>query len=533
MAPWIGCFVSGVLLAAAFPPLEWNYLAWIGLVPMIIGVRFLTPGKAFFTGLLGGTVFWSCSLFWLTHVTIGGWLVMAFYCALYMAPFAMMVSWWLSRYSAGRMIPNMMLMLLCVIVWCGFEFMRSIFITGFAWNTLGTCLYSNLPVIQIARWGGVYAVSALIVWVNAGVALTILRYLDTSTKRVAARWHPEFVLSMLAWALSFAVGARILMNENAGDRTLKVALVQPNIAQEDKWLTGEYTLDDFDRFCQKIYKRLRTLTAPIMQQKEVDLVVWPETALPDDVLSSVGSYNLVFSLTNKGVPLLLGSMDTEWLDDNRRRYYNSSFLFGTNGTVIQEYDKQHLVMFGEYIPLHETFPFIAGLTPIQESFSEGTNSTLFQVPTSDVKFSALICFEDTLAYLARKAVRKGARLLVNQTNDAWFDPSSGSKQHMMHGVFRSIENAVPTIRSANTGISCVIDRFGRVVDAVSANGQVTMMAGTLIADVAIPPAAMPLTFYCIQGDTMWSVMAILAGGIVLFIVWEMRRRHRFESAHLD
>jgi len=159
-----------------------------------------------------------------------------------------------------------------------------------------------------------------------------------------------------------------------------------------------------------------------------------------------------------------------------------------------------LVCFGEYVPLADVLPFLRRLTPIQESFTPGTVQTVFRLDTSPRAFSVLICFEDTVAALARAAVRAGARLLVNQTNDAWFDPSWESRQHMLQCVLRCVENRVPAVRSSNTGITCFIDRTGRVTASLPPTAGPASEPECLAGTVQLPGPEMPLTFYTRYGD---------------------------------
>jgi apolipoprotein N-acyltransferase len=506
--PWLMFAASGGMLAASFPPLDWTWLAWVALVPGIwAATRLATMRRVVVGGLLCGAVFWWCSIFWLTRVTVAGWFGLSLYCGLYFIPFFAGINWWHRRFGFARSRYNVLLMLLGVVLWTGFEYSRSRLFTGFGWNTLGTCLYKEIPVLQAARLGGVFLLSGLIIWMNLGIAVSLLRY-AACRGRPVLRWHPEFMLAILAWALAFAFGTRLLLRESAGEESVRIALIQPNIPQDQKWFYGEVTPEAYYAYCSNIYTRLYSLTREVMLQPDVDLAVWPETAVPDDILTSEASYNLVYALVTNGVPLLMGSMDTEYLDNGGYRFFNSSFLFATNGIAVTRYDKQHLVMFGEYVPLADEIPFVSAMTPIQESFSAGTEATLFYVGDSGVAFAVLICFEDTVGPLARKAVRRGARLLINQTNDAWFDPLSGSKQHLTHSVLRAVENGVPVARAANTGVSAVIDRFGRVRDAVRAENRTTMVAGTVIADVPVPTQDMSLTPYTRGNDRIWQAFAI-------------------------
>ncbi|HMP76555.1 MAG TPA: apolipoprotein N-acyltransferase [Kiritimatiellia bacterium] len=502
--------LSGALLSAGFAPLEASEAAWVALVPLLVACRFAdSPRAAFRLGFLSGSVFWLTSIWWLSRVTYGGWLTLAFYCALYLGAFAVLAHLWLRRYEHERLGLNLGFMLFAACGWAGLEWMRSTFATGFAWNALGVTQYRNVALLQGAAWGGVYAVSALVVFVNAGVAVTVMRYI-----RRGGHWgrrpHFELMLAFLVLALAFFAGARRVRGLADGQVDLRVALVQPAIPQDDKWDTNTVDL---------IYSRLRQLTDGALRSGPLDLIIWPETALPDDVRYSQTSYDLVYELASRGVPLLVGSMDSEWPEDGRPVFHNSSFLFDPEGRPVEVYAKQHLVVFGEYVPLGDVLPFLNAMTPIQESFTAGTTATVFRLANPSVSFSVLICFEDTVARLARKAVRGGARLLVNQTNDAWFDPSSASRQHMAQCVLRVVETGVPAVRVANTGVSCVINRRGVVTARLEDEQGGTIFPGFKTAAVRPAPDDLPLTFYTRNGD----LLPILAGVLALLAAGAVRR----------
>jgi len=202
-------------------------------------------------------------------------------------------------------------------------------------------------------------------------------------------------------------------------------------------------------------------------------------------------------------------MDTKWTEAGPV-YYNSSFLFDREGGIVGAYNKQHLVVFGEYIPLQPYASFVKALTPIEESFSPGRVSTVFDLSPPGITFSVLICFEDTVARLARESVRNGARLLINQTNDAWFDPSSASRQQMIQCIFRCVENNVPAARATNTGVSSVIDRFGRVRGVLAGPDGQVRIAGYQTFELDVPQALARLTFYTRHGDVFAASCAVIA-----------------------
>ena len=494
--------LSGGLWYAAFPPLEWAGTAWIALIPLLWVCLHVTPREGFRLGWATGAIFWWSTIFWLTEVSWTGWFLLALYCATYTGLFGCLAVNLLNparRSHAGYRLAGLLVL---PLAWAGLEFMRSVFLTGFAWNPLGGSQYQQLFLIQISALTGVYGVSALIVLINLAIVLTIERYTNPQT-RGPRPWHPEMMVGTLVLALTAGYGLRVMRSGPADTaHSIRLAAIQPNIPQYEKWSP---------EFVDHIYARLEALTTMAIESGQPDLVIWPETAVPDYVRDSRRSYELVRNVTRRGAPLLVGSMDIEWQDDASPRYYNSSILFDREGRVLEAYDKIHLVMFGEYVPLQRFLPFLRTMTPIEASFDAGREHTIFSVPEKDYPFAALICFEDTVARLARCAVRKGARLLVNQTNVAWFRESPAARQHMTHSVFRAVENRVPVVRAANTGVSGGIDHHGRIHNMIIDTKGKPFVHGFSIIPVQPPPPGDLPTLYTRWGDWFgWTGLMVAA-----------------------
>jgi len=505
--PILAAVASGLLLFAAFPPVGAEQTAWVALVPLFIACAFANPRRAAGLGVLSGTVFFVSSLYWLWHVSVIGWLVLALYCALYFIPPAVLIASRRCKWKSRNRAKNLVWIFMTAAVWVASEYVRTRLFTGFSWNLLGVSQWKNLPLIQSAAWGGVYLSSALVVMFNAALAATVLQYLHGLRKTY--RLHVEILAALFLAALVYSVGLHVILMAPACAASLRIALIQPNIPEVGNWSLAD---PDFT------YGQLGSLTETAHAAPALDLVIWPETALPDCVRFSARSDRFVRSLTVNRVPLLVGSMDVEWDDESNPRYFNSTMLFDTRGDLLTCYHKQHLVLFGEYIPFDEKIPFINALTPISASFSAGRDSTLFRLPNDERPFSVLICFEDTMPYLARRAVRAGATWLVNQTNDSWFDPDSGSLQHLANGVFRAVENRVPMVRCANTGMTCAVDPYGRVDRTLPPR-----IAGFQIVTPA-PWTDGPLTFYTRFGDLFAQTCLVLSAGACIFLMVRSRKK---------
>jgi apolipoprotein N-acyltransferase len=385
---------------------------------------------------------------------------------------------------------------------------------GFPWNPLGVGLTPWLPAVQLAEFGGVWLVSGLAVFVSGLLAWAVAerrgwRGLTAGALAVAA------VLGWGAWRAASLDDADRVARAGSG-RVIRVALVQTAIPQDEKWVQSKIEM---------IYSRLTELTRQAQADPDVELIIWPETALPDDVRNSVPSYALVWGLVTNGPPILAGSLDAAEGDDGRPLYYNSAFLFDEQGRIAGEYAKRHLVILGEFVPFERWIPSgWARALGLPLSITPGQTGAVFRVGRGRVPLAPLICFEDILPDLARADVRAGARMLVNVTNDAWFDEVMAPNQHLRNAVLRAVENRVPLVRAANTGISCVVAPSGRVGPRLTDEAGRTWRAGVLWADVAPPPDGMPLTFYSRYGD-MYGIACAAATALWLARTgWNRRKR---------
>jgi len=496
--PIAAALLSGILLVLSFPPFHIGFLGWVALIPLIIACSGASRGRAAFYGWFAGAVFFIGSLYWLRNVTIVGYLALACYCALYFVPFSIFVTLRSSGWRSMAWVKNLGWMAALATVWAASEYIRSTLFTGFPWNLLAVSQYDQISLIQIAELGGVYLLSALMVFVNAGVAVTLLQYVS-GLRHTGYKLHAELMTALFVLAAASSFGFTVLFAKEPEVDPIKVALIQPNIPEVGNWQLADPDV---------IYNQLDSLTGLAVINPDLDLIVWPETALPDFVRYSHRGADLVRRFVEKA-PILVGSMDAEW-HDGEQRYYNGSLLFDTSGELLATYHKQHLVLFGEYIPFDGKIAWIDALTPVDSSFQSGTETVLFNIPGDSRSFSVLICFEDTLPYLARRAALQGATWLVNQTNDSWFDPDAGSVQHIAHAVFRTVETRLPLVRCTNTGITCSIDSKGRVQQTLAPR-----TVGFHVASVYPADSNQPLTFYTRHGDRF--AQACLLASVALFV----------------
>ncbi len=505
---FIGAVLSGIMLGVSFPSFNISTLIFISLVPLLFVIQAVSLKYVILYSWLSGLIFFSISLSWLYNITntingvlfvsgtILGFVILVSYCALYFIPFGVIALYGIRSWAGSSILKNIQLMFVLSMSWCGLEYFRSILFTGFSWNALGVSQYANPAIIQIADKGGVAAVSALIVWMNVGVFITLYQY-KTRERINSYRPHIEFLLGILPLAFAIMYGMNKLYNPPKYSEEVQIALVQPNISQLNKRNMSH----------DSIRKKLEKLSTIVLQSDNVDLLVWPETALPDYPRFSQSSLDLINNITITKTPLLTGAMDYRNTEKGLY-YYNSSILFLNKSDIEKVYDKQHLVPFGEYVPYPDLF---RSITPLDSDFSAGSSSDVFLVKKVP-PFSVLICFEDTISRLASNSIKKGAKWIINQTNDAWFDPSSQSEQHLAHAVFRCVENGVPMARCCNTGVTCIIDIFGRIKQRINIRSE-----GFLIGTVDIHADNTELTFYTRYGDLFSKIGVLILTLSIVFI----------------
>ncbi len=240
--------------------------------------------------------------------------------------------------------------------------------------------------------------------------------------------------------------------------------------------------------------------------------------MPGPVLTDRESYQFVMDLAASAESdILLGTIDEENGD-----VYNAALLVSEAGEQVQVYRKLHLVPFGEYVPGRHRVPLLARIVgdQVPGDFKAGKDYTVFELTNSDVKIAPLICFEDTIGELTRRFVlpgetNPGANLLVDITNDGWFLHSAGSHQHLANAIFRCVETRRPMIRAANTGVTCLVNEFGRVTQKLQDDTGSTFTEGVLTGDIKVPTEH-ELTFYTRHGE-LFAKLCVVMTAVALVI----------------
>jgi len=509
-APRLALAAAGGLLSAlAFPPWDLGLVAFVGLVPLLLSLQGTTGRQAPWLGYAWGLAFYLATVWWVinTMTTYGkvplalSIVALALMCGVlagYPAAFA-----WLQWAGRERLaLPRAMLPVVAAVLWTALEMLRTYLFSGFPWILLGTSQYRQPSVRLLAALGGVYAISLLLVLVNATVAELIAPWL--APERPPRAWRHRVVplgLSLLALLGTFLY-ARVGWQDPATGPELRVALLQGNIDQSLKW----------DRAYQiatlEIYERLTREAASARPA----LVVWPETAVPFLLRREPELGRRVAGLaTEVHAPLLVGSPDL----DEDGLFYNSAFLIAEDGRIAGRYDKRHLVPFGEYVPLHWLFFFLDKLVVGIGDFGRGRGATVLGL--DGARFGVMICYEVIFPAEVRAFVRGGAQFLVNITNDAWFGRSGAPYQHLAMAAMRAVENGTYLVRAANTGVTAIIAPSGEIVSATDIFTRTTL-TGTI-------RLRQGETLYTRSGDLLgWACVAFLAAYVLALAATRLRAR---------
>ena len=500
--------LSALLLLAAYPLLNVTWLAWVALVPLIHAlVSVARLRRAWWLGYLHGFIFYLGLLHWLTHVTVAGYVLLAAYLACYHAAFAVGVAWLLRR-TDGPLGHPLARLAWIPSWWVILEWIRNHALSGFGWGLLAYTQASHPSLIQPADLAGAYGVSWLIVLVNVTVG-QLLRPQSLTRKVQAALVTGVVMLGVIGYGVWH-------LRAPATGETLRVAVVQGNIPQEEKW----------DRaFQESILQRYEALTREAATTSP-DLIIWPETSFPGIYPVEAWVVDRTRALAQAmHAPMLVGAPTTtpQLLDPS---LWNSALLFGPTGERLARYDKLHLVPFGEFIPFERQFPALRQLI-VTGNFDPGHEATVFSLPQTDselstlnpqVRFSVLICFEDVFPELSRRFTALGARLLIVITNDAWFGRTSAPHQHLQASIFRAVECRVPVVRSANTGVSGFIDAHGRLTHLVADAARNPLFIAGFATGLVTPAHAGATTLYRRWGD--WWVGACAAMTALIWL-WGM------------
>lgn len=463
--------ISGLMLGLSFPPLPFYILIFFALIPYffvlekresLAGINRITYVMAF--------IYNAITLYW-----VGSWqpdtdpfLMIAGVTLLFFNPIIFLIPSTL-YYFAKKSFNRRVALFLFPLFWVAAEFLYSITDFRFPWVTLGHSLAYFKSFIQIAEFIGSFGLGILVIYIN------VFAYLGHYNYRKKKKFLVYEIAALLLFLLPIFYGGIAIDNTEKVEKKVKVGIIQPNLNPWKKWEAGNVSQQ------LELYLEL--------SQKEIDngaeLLIWPETALPvyllaggyEKTVQSIHSFcdtNNVYILT--GMPHANFYFDSTKAPPESKKTksgtnytsYNSILLFQPNSREVPMYGKIKLVPFGEKVPLVEHIPFLGDLIKWNvgiSSWNEGTEHKVFEIDLGKKKINVagVVCIESIYPRFISEFVANDAELIVVVTNDSWYGDSSGPYQHKEMSVLRAVENRRSVVRSANGGISCVIDKYGKTL----------------------------------------------------------------------
>lgn len=506
LTDWVAAIVSSILLILSFPDFDLWPLAWVGLVPLFVVIaRRPAPRRSFLLGWLAGTIFFYGSCHWLTFSMIhyGGisrWIAyllllpVTVLVGLFPGVFALVLARAIRKWGTEALFA-------APFLWSALEWAR-LSITGQLWNALGYSQAYQPILIQLSRWGGVYAVGFALVSINAAIALLVLK------RSARAAGLAALVIASVA-LVTFAVynTLPVVPASNHVPADVVVVAVQPNVPMDLVKSAAEM---------QTLLDRHVSMTEDALKQLPNDdtprLVIWPESpmnfAYGND--SELRELLVSFATRNK-TSVVLNSQEPAPNDG----IYNSAIIVNEQGGLIAQYDKIRLMPFGEYVPLPRWMPGASLVGAIVGDFTPGTKYTL--MPVGKIKAGVFICIESAYPSIARSFTQSGADVLINISNDGYLGQTAVMRQHLANTVFRAVENNRPLLRVTNTGITAYITPRGEVRDA-------TEGFQTAVRTWRIARNVNASTFYSRHGDIFVGFCATIS--LLLFAASLNRRKHK-------
>lgn len=445
------CFLSGSVSALAMAP----YNVW-GALLIGFGALYLSLGyaankkQAFALGWLFGFGYFVFGLYWIGNALLveGNpykWAWPLAVCGLpallsFFPAFACVVCKRFLNFKAWYGYTGFTILIAVS------EVLRGHLFTGFPWNLYGYTWGETLPILQFVSLESVYSLTALTIFWAGGLGFIAL-----------ARSHKDSIIIGVSIIASFGAVyifgmMRLIDADTAYHERAVIRVVQPNTPQVEKW--------ERDKMAGH-FKTALKLSRPTGEEANAPtIVIWPETALSPAYLNDPYTRQYITDMLGEypnGAELITGALRYTAED---KTYHNSIVTIDQNGEISDIYDKSHLVPFGEYIPFQRYIPFgpVSQFTGLEAGAGTSEFSTL-----ENLTYNALVCYE---IIFPRKSILKGQNpdFIINVTNDAWYGDSPGPYQHLMISKFRAVENGTPVVRAANTGVSAIIDSYGRILE---------------------------------------------------------------------
>lgn len=493
---------SGLLLVLVFPKFNLHLLSAVALVPLLIAVAAEPRGTwRFLFGVVAGGAFFGGTCYWIYGVmrNYGGLGIAASAAVFALFVLTLSLYWGLFSYLAGYLRKTYWGALAVPFLWVSLEYARSHLLSGFPWLLAGYALADTFGMARLSRWTGVYGLSFLVLmWNVAGVWYIVRR----------SKWAGLHLATVIAIAVLLIATAQ----PESYTENKKAYLVQTNIPEAvafEPWSPAKQA---------PLLSRLQALTVgKVGRQETPSLIVWPETPAPFyfDDSSFVRPYAEEIARQTNSYFLLgiVGYVPSLNDGPDHNKPLNSEALLDSSGSILSQYDKIHLVPFGEYVPLKPWLSFADKLTAEVSDFVPGSRYVVMPLPGG--RMAGFICYEAIFPDLVRRFVKDGAQVLVNTSNDGWYGSSAARYQHLLMARMRAVENARYLLRATNTGITAVIRPDGSIASQLPVD-----QPGVLVGQWAF---LQQQTFYTRHGD-VFAIASCVISAFALIAASRKRQR---------
>ena len=493
------CLSAGAALALCLPKPGLSALGWVALAPLFYVLSKSAPRRAFVRGWLAGAAFHGVAFYWIYStcrfggvplpISVLAWALLAAFQGLAWGAIG-----WLGRVVTPR-LPAALRALGWAVAWTAVAAACERWTPRLPGDLLEYTQWRYLPLIQIASIAGPHGLGLVVAWVNAALAQA---WDDGRSGAAGAPAARGLAASLAAAAAVWVFGVAALAQRPVSGSARRVELLQPDVDQYRKW-DERYESDIMAEFAE-------LLTPPAAEAWKPDLVVWPESALPYLVSEDRPLPLSLLPWSGRDRPEQVIGVVSRRGDER----YNAALLVGSDGSVKAVYHKRELVPFGEYVPFASVLrPLVGKLNELGGITAGAPEQALLPTPLGPA--AATICYEAVFPRWARRDAARGARLIINVTNDGWYKDTWGPYQHFKTNVFRAVENRVTVIRSGNTGISAVIDPWGVETARLDLGAR-----GRLDAEVPAEDSFPAGSFYARHGD--WLGTLCMAGAALLLAV---------------
>ena len=496
--------VWAFVLSLSFYPESFGFLAWFGLIrPLVILTR-LEGRAAFKSAYFFGFCFNLFTVYWIAMVTAPGMIASVVYLAFYYA----IVLWMFVKVYRFRKIWGLVAL---PFLWVGMEYSRTISEFAFPWSDMGYSQSYYLLILQIVSVISVHGLSFLIVAVNVLLRQVFRQSLSPERRITSFLASAGIVVAILSYGW-------IVTPPHPVPGEFKVALMQGSVPLEVKWA------QDNQEHSLKLYDSLATSVI----DSSAKLYIWPETAAPCYPSHQPYCRDALGATARKtGAHHIIGGMAASGTRDVPR-YHNACYQYDQLGQIVKRHDKVMLVPFAEHVPYQDYVPFLHEqfirkyLTFIDtwniqwwSDYYPGDGATLFE--TEDATYSVLICFETAFPEYVRQMILSGSRFIVGITNDTWFGSSVGIHMHSRMFITRAVENRCWAARSANSGLTYIVDNYGRIRSELE-----LYEVGVLVSEVGLREGQSIYTKY---GDFvgLLSLLITLSIGGIFLVLWLLRK----------